>query len=119
MDKMKLSIKWYLMIICVALVAIPVIILGTLSYNNTQAEIYQQIEDRLTEQSKQIGITAAGIHTEITNYEESIETQIRGIVSAQAGAVYEFMNDYQGSEQALLNTMAKIDSKKTLFFIMG
>jgi len=46
-----MSIKWKLLIICVLLVSVPVAAAGTISYQTSERETFQQIEDQLTEQA--------------------------------------------------------------------
>ncbi|MBN1157088.1 methyl-accepting chemotaxis protein [Candidatus Woesearchaeota archaeon] len=46
-----ISIKWQLIAVCMLLVSIPVIILGVISYQNTEKETFLQIEDSAMQHS--------------------------------------------------------------------
>ena len=51
MKKIRMSIKWQLMAICVFLVVVPVVVLGLLSYRSVSQETMKEIEESLGQQS--------------------------------------------------------------------
>jgi methyl-accepting chemotaxis protein len=116
-SKMKkigdLSIKWQLMAVCIALVTIPVVALGYLSYTASAADTYHQIEERLEQQSLQLELFVKSVYSEIQANNESVQAQARAIVSSEAEAVYRFISTYQGDNETLKNTIAAIKVGQT------
>jgi methyl-accepting chemotaxis protein len=108
-----ISIKWQLMAICIALVAIPVITLGLLSYRNTRSETFAQIEERLQQQAMQIGALVKEVCQGIQANNRGHLGQAKQIVNAQAESVYKFITDWKGSREALKDVIASIGVGKT------
>jgi hypothetical protein len=54
MGKFQASIRWQLLIVIIILVTIPVIVLGMLAYKTSKEEIYNSVEEKLSEQSLMI-----------------------------------------------------------------
>ncbi len=107
--KMKnISIRWQLMAICVVLVAVPVITLGFLSYGSARTETFTQIEERLQQQAAQIGMLINEVYREIQANKKGHYKQAKQIVNAQAESVYNFINEWTGSKEALKDVIASI-----------
>ncbi len=108
-----ISIKWQLMAICIALVVVPVALLGYISYATTQTSTYQQIENRLQQQATELELFVKSIYDEIQLNNQSAQNQARAIVSSEAEAVYKFINSWQGDNETLKNAIASIKVGQT------
>jgi methyl-accepting chemotaxis protein len=108
-----ISIKWQLMAVCIALVVVPVALLGYISYASTQTSTYQQIESNLKQQATEIELLVKNIYDEVQLNNQSVQTEAHAIVSSEAEAVYRFVNSYQGENETLFNITASIKVGKT------
>ena len=104
----NISIRWQLMAICILLVAVPVIVLGIMSYQNVRQETFSQIEERLQEQALQLKLLVRGTYEEIQTQEKNMREIARQIVSAQAESVSRFVDGWSGDEEALKKSIAAI-----------
>ncbi|MGD9158928.1 MAG: methyl-accepting chemotaxis protein [Desulfobacteraceae bacterium] len=92
-----LSIKWQLLAICIFLVAVPVLTLGILSYQNTKKETFDQIESRLKQQALQIKLLVESTFREIDINRKNSDELARKIVGSQAEAISKFISSWKGT----------------------
>ncbi len=109
----NISIKWQLMSICIMLVAVPVVVLGSLSYQFARDETFAQIEERLQQQALQLKMLVESVYNEIQNNNAYNQEQARRIVRAEAEAVYTFIEAWTGSREKLKDIIAKIPVGET------
>ena len=69
-----MSIKWKMTGICVALLAIPVVVLGWLHYQASEQEIYELIKQQLREQ---VVMTAKHIETAMNITQQHVNADLR------------------------------------------
>jgi methyl-accepting chemotaxis protein len=91
-----ISIKWQLLAICIFLVSVPVMTLGIMSYRNTRAETYNQIESRLKQQALQVKLLVKNTFQEITDNSKKADEIARKTVYAQAEALSRFLVTWDG-----------------------
>ena len=109
----NISIKWQLMTMCVLLVAVPVSTFGILSYKAVRRDTFQQIEQRLQQQSQQVKLLVESAHSEIEANLKNSDAQARKIIGSQAEALSRFLASWKGSDEALKDTLASIKVGQT------
>lgn len=82
MKKIRMSIKWQLMAICVFLVVVPVVVLGLLSYRSVSQETMKEIEESLGQQSLDWQIISESYAGQIEGVLEREDQLIRQHVAA-------------------------------------
>ena len=82
-----IGIKWQLIAIAIILVTLPVIILGTISYNSAKKGILRNIEESLKTQCADWLITTGAYYDLIQQNKNSAEDRTRDIVTSQAVGV--------------------------------
>ncbi|MFP4112041.1 MAG: methyl-accepting chemotaxis protein [Candidatus Woesearchaeota archaeon] len=108
-----ISIKWQLLVMCVILVTIPVVTLGLLSYNASHEVIFEEIEQRLSQQAIELAFFAESVHTQIVANEEAIEDQVHASTRSQAEAVYHFIETFPNQEEHLKEAIGNIKVGET------
>jgi methyl-accepting chemotaxis protein len=103
-----ISIRWQLMAICIFLVAVPVIVLGTMSYRNVRSETFAQIEERLQQQALQLKLLIKSVYTEIEENNAANHEMAVDIVDSQAIAIASFISNWTGTDNALKDNLAAI-----------
>jgi methyl-accepting chemotaxis protein len=101
------------MAICVFLVAVPVITLGIMSYQNVESETYAQIEERLQQQALQLNLLVESAHSEIEENNKTAREMAQAIVSSQAEAISNLVNGWKGNTEALKDSIAAIKVGET------
>ncbi|MBN1903757.1 MAG: methyl-accepting chemotaxis protein [Deltaproteobacteria bacterium] len=108
-----ISIKWQLLAICIFLVSVPVIILGVMSYQNTKAETYDQIENRLKQQALQVKLLVKNVYLEILDNSKKADEIARKTVYSQAEAISRFLMDWDGPVNKLDSIISSIKVGET------
>lgn len=103
-----ISIKWQLLGICIMLVSVPVLVLGTLSYRNTKKETFEQIESRLRQQAQQVKLLVKSTYQVIQENHKNSEILAKKIVGSQADAVANFLSTWRGADRDLDKTLSKV-----------
>ncbi|MDM8516684.1 Cache 3/Cache 2 fusion domain-containing protein [Desulfobacterales bacterium HSG16] len=109
----NISIKWQLISICILLVAVSVIILGTLSYRFVRQETFDQIEGRLRQHALLIKQLIQNTYSTIEAKKQSNMHQAKKIIGAETEAVYKFINSWQEDNEKLKNIIASIKVGET------
>ncbi len=109
----NISIKWQLMAICIFLVTVPVLTLGTLSYQNTQTETFNQIQQRLEQQALQVKMLVKSTYQEIQDNKASSDLLAKDIVGSQAEALSKFLTAWNGSVKELNDIIGSIKVGET------
>ena len=109
----NISIKWQLMAICICLVVLPVSTIGILSYKTVRQDTFNQIEQRLQQQSLQVKLLAESTYSATEANLRNSNEQARRIIGSQADALTRFLASWKGSEEALKDTLASINVGQT------
>jgi Tfp pilus assembly protein PilN len=94
------------------LVSVPIIILGTINYNNVRTETLEQIEERLEDQAHEIHLFVDGVYNAIEHEREIVEHEVRTISTEQAKIVYEMLQ-LDLSNQEILDSLSNVVIGKT------
>ena len=89
----NISIKWQLIIICVLLVAIPVIILGILSFNTSKEAILDNVEETLRVQCVDWSIISQSYYDLIEENKRAARDTTKGIITSQASGVLQLIEN--------------------------
>jgi methyl-accepting chemotaxis protein len=87
---------------------IPILTLALFTYKILDYELKSQIEDRLKEQALETKMLISSTYNEFQNMKKERILIAKGIVKTEAKIVYNFMNNFPGTNEALKNIIAKI-----------
>jgi methyl-accepting chemotaxis protein len=108
----SISLKWILVGIIILMISIPVISLGTISYNTSKQATFSQIEDILKQQAQQVALYVNEVDEIIEVTQEGVEKQAKSISSEQAKVVYELIQSGNSAEE-IKSALSKIVIGKT------
>ncbi len=107
------SIRWRLAGVCVALVCVPAITLGALSYRAADQAIHDQTADDVRQRANEIVRFLDAVKREIANQHASADETAARTVRAQAQALQKLLRDHPSNDAALARLVGQIEVGKS------
>ncbi len=103
-----LSIRWQLMVMCLLLVAVPVIILGTINYSIMERDIFGQVEEKIREQSLQFRTIIDSTMAQVDDRNQQVTDEAKSMVGAIGDGVYHFITSSSMPDERIYDVLGKI-----------
>lgn len=109
----NLSIRWQLAAVSAALVCVPAIVLGALSYRSAARATHDQVAADIAQRANEIVLFLDAVKREIASQHEAADEIAGRMVRAQAEALQEMVRHHPGTDADLAETIGKIDVGKS------